>query len=322
MDINLDDSGAGAGLGQSPGRVVLLSGGVGGARLARGMAPVLGERLSVVVNVGDDDEVYGLTVSADLDTVLYTVADLQGPHGWGVQDDSFTVMDELERFGVDTTFRLGDRDLALCLHRTTRLADGTPLSAVTAELAAAHGLDLRLLPATDDRLRTIVEIADGSRLAFQDYFVRRRHRDDVAALHFAGSEEAKPAPGVVEAIAAAELVVIAPSNPPLSIWPILAVEGIRRAVEEARRVIAVSPLFGGAALKGPADHVMAGLGLAAGTAGVLEAYDGLLTDLVVDHGDAADVDLGGDVTIHVADTRIADPVAAERFAVRLLGLAR
>ena len=190
MDINLDDSVAESGIGQSFAPIALLSGGVGGARLARGLAPILGDRLTVIVNVGDDEEVYGVHVSADLDTVLYTLAGTEGPHGWGVGGDTFTVMDRLAELGVETSFRLGDRDLGLCLQRTNRLRQGDRLSQITADLAASHGITAQITPATDDRLRTVVETSDGERLAFQDYFVRRRHRDTVDALHFEGADHA------------------------------------------------------------------------------------------------------------------------------------
>ena len=321
MDINLDDSGSESGVRQSSTPIALLSGGVGGARLARGLAPLLGRDLTVIVNVGDDDEVYGVHVSADLDTVLYTLAGREGPHGWGVADDTFTVVDTLASFGVETAFRLGDRDFALCLERTNAMRGGESLSAITARFARTMDVSAHILPATDDRLRTVIETGD-RRIPFQDYFVRRGHRDHVDALHFLGSDDAEPAPGVVAAVDAATAVVIAPSNPPLSIWPILAVKAVRAAVERASRVIAVSPLFGGKALKGPAAAVMESLGLPPGNAGVLEAYDGLITDLVVDTQDAADADrLGGDVRVHVTDTMITDRDAAVRFAGHLLELA-
>ncbi len=281
-----------------------------------------GAALTVVVNVGDDEEVYGVHVSADVDTVTYTVAGQEGPDGWGLAGDTFTVMGHLAALGIDTSFRLGDRDLATCLHRTEALRAGRPLSAVTAEIAVALGVGATVVPATDDRLRTRVQVAGGEWLAFQEYFVRRRHADAVVAVEYEGAAEAKPAPGVAEAIADADLVVIAPSNPPLSIWPVLGIPALREAVAAAARVVAVSPLFGGKALKGPADRVMAALGLPAGNAGVVAAYDGLLTDLVVDSGDAADMALAGSgLAVHVADTRIAAPEAAARFAGRLLELA-
>jgi len=299
--------------------VTLLSGGVGGARMARGLAGVPGlHDPTILVNVGDDEEFYGVHVSPDLDTVMYTLAGIEGPHGWGIASDTFTVMDRMADLGVDTAFRLGDSDLAINLIRTSALAEGGSLSAVTARLAAAHGIASRLLPVTDDRLRTTIDTTTGERLSFQEYFVLRGHRDEVAAVHYEGAEAATPAPGVIEAITGADLVIIAPSNPPLSIWPILAIPGVRDAVAAAR-VAAVSPLFGGRALKGPADRVMATLGLPPGTEGVLAAYDGLLDLLVVDQQDSRDVGLSKSGTrLVAADTRIAEPAAAVRFATWLI----
>jgi LPPG:FO 2-phospho-L-lactate transferase len=291
---------------------------VGGARLARGLDACCAP-LTVVVNVGDDEQVYGVHVSPDLDTVTYTLAGREGPEGWGVAGDTFTVLGHLERLGADTSFRLGDADLALNLLRTQALRGGEPLSAVTARLAAALGVGPAILPATDDRLRTRVRTADGTWLPFQEYFVLRGHRDPVVEVAYDGADEAVPAPGVVEAIGTADLVVVAPSNPPLSIWPILAVPGVREAVAR-RPAVAVSPLFGGKPLKGPADRVMAGLGLPPGNAGVLAAYPGLLDTLVVDRDDAADVDALASPHLRVlaADTRITEPAAAARFASWLL----
>ncbi len=261
---------------------------------------------------------YGLDVSPDLDTVTYTLAGIEGPQGWGIAADTFTAMDQMAQIGIDTTFRIGDADLATNLTRTAALRSGGTLSEVTARIAAGYGLAPRLLPATDDRLRTVIDTASGERLSFQEYFVLRGHRDPVAAVHYQGAETASPAPGVIEAIEAADLVVIAPSNPPLSIWPILAVPGIREAVAGAR-VAAVSPLFGGQALKGPADRVMATLGLPPGNAGVLAAYQGLLDLLVVDRGDAEDAVLSTPETrVVAADTRIVEPAAAARFAAWLI----
>jgi LPPG:FO 2-phospho-L-lactate transferase len=302
-------------------KVVLLSGGVGGARAARGFARALPpDDLTIVGNVGDDDVMHGVVVCADLDTITYTLAGVEGPHGWGRAGDTFAVMDALEALGVDATFRLGDLDLAVCLLRTAALRSGAPLSSTTLRIATALGVHHRVLPATDDPVRTRVRAATGRWMSFQEYFVLRGHRDEVAEVVFDGAETAKPAPGVVEAIEEADLVVIAPSNPVLSIWPILALDEIADAVTLAPRVVGVSPLFGGKALKGPADRIMSSLGLLAGTAGVLEAYRGLLTDLVVDIGDAADVGLGGEVRIHSLDTQIAAPAAAARFAREVLTL--
>jgi LPPG:FO 2-phospho-L-lactate transferase len=302
-------------------RVTLLSGGVGGARAARGFAAILDpDDLTVVVNVGDDDRIHGVHVSADLDTVVYTLAGMEGPHGWGIAGDTFDTMDRLAAFGVDTSFRIGDRDLATCLARTIALDGGTPLSEVTASISATLGVAPRVVPVTDDPVRTRLLTTGGEWLAFQEYFVGRGQRDEVAEVRYDGAENARPAPGVAAAIADADLVVIAPSNPPLSIWPMLAVPGVREAVEAARRVVAISPLFGGRALKGPADRVMASLGLASGTAGVLAAYGGLLDDLVVDSGDAADVALGGAVSVHATDTRVPDLDSSRGLASYIMGL--
>ncbi len=300
----------------------VLCGGVGGARMARALAGILDPgNLTAVVNVGDDDDIYGVRVCADLDTVTYTLAGIQGPEGWGIADDTFTVMDHLAGLGGDTAFRLGDRDLALCLRRTEGLGRGEPLSAVTGGITRSLGVAMTVLPSTDDAVRTRLRTAGGEWLAFQDYFVRRSHADTVTEVHFEGADTASPAPGVVEAIDAADVVVIAPSNPVLSVWPILAVPAVAAAVRRHRRVVAVSPLFGGAALKGPAAAVLESLGLGAGNAAVLEAYAGLVTDLVVDEQDAADVArlTGSGVRIHAAPTRIADPADGRRFARWLVG---
>jgi len=194
----------------------MLSGGVGGARLARGLAAVPGVDLTVIVNVGDDEQVYGLNISPDLDTVVYTLAGVEGPEGWGRSHDRFRVMHHLAGFEVDTSFRLGDADLATNLFRTARLAEGWPLSRITEAVAGAFGLTARILPATDDNLRTQLLTADGWR-TFQDYFVLRRHADDVLDIRFVGASESSPAPGVLEALAATEAVIIGPSNPVLSI---------------------------------------------------------------------------------------------------------
>lgn len=289
--------------------------------MARALAGVLDDdTFTVVVNVGDDDVIHGVHVAADLDTVMYTLAGIEGEHGWGRRDDGWSVMAEVERLGGDTSFRLGDLDLATCLLRTDALRAGRPLSAITAELCTAHGVGPTVIPATDDELRTKVQIDTGDWLDFQEYFVRRRHQDPVAALAYPGSAEAAPAPGVLDAIALADIVVIAPSNPPLSIWPILAVPSIRDAVDSAAVVAAVSPLFGGHALKGPAAEVLAGLGLEASNAGILEAYRGLLSDFIIDRGDAGDVPSLATSGVRVAaiDTRIGEGSDAAGFATSFL----
>lgn len=293
--------------------------------MARGLARALGPaEFAVIVNVGDDDEIYGVLVSADLDTVTYTLGGIEGSQGWGIAGDTFTVMDQLAELGIDTSFRLGDRDLAVCLYRSQELARGASLTTVTDSLAKRLGADPAVLPASDDPIRTRIRTATGEWLSFQEYFVGRRHQDQVAAVEYEGADRATPTGPALEAVARADLVIIAPSNPPLSIWPILAIRGMRAALQAKPRVVAVSPLFRGKALKGPADRVMADLGLPPGTGGILAAYEGVITDLVIDRSDFADLDefSASAVNLHSADTRIAEPEAAERFARWLLETVR
>jgi len=290
--------------------------------MARALRHVLDPgHLTVVVNIGDDTERYGVHVAADPDTVLYTLAGVVGPDGWGRADDTFTVMDSLSGMGFDTSFTLGDKDLALCLARTELLDEGEPLSRITASLQAGLGLDdVTLLPASDDVVRTFVQIDGDEWLDFQEYFVDRSHADNVRALAYIGAEEASPAPGVVAAIDSADTVVIAPSNPPLSIWPMLAIDGIDAAVRSHTRRVAVSPLFSGVALKGPAQQVMSGVGLSPGTKGVLQAYRGLIDHLYIDEADADDVGLGAEfgVAVHTADTRLSGADEGAGFVRALL----
>ena len=217
-------------------RVVELSGGVGGARLARGLAALEEVELSVIVNVGDDTETHGLLVCPDLDTVVYTLAGEEGPFGWGRRDDTFHFNEELARFGVDNTFRLGDRDMALKVFRT-RQASINSLSKITEMITRAFGVSAAVLPATDDRLRTMVRIEQGW-ISFQEYFVDRRYRDEVLELRYEGADLASPAPGVIESIERADRIIIGPSNPPLSIWPIFAVPGVKEAVTRHPHVTA------------------------------------------------------------------------------------
>ncbi len=291
--------------------------GVGGARLARGLAALDDVELTVIVNVGDDAENHGLVICPDLDTVVYTVAGEEGSLGWGRKDDTFAFNDELARFGVDNTFRLGDRDLALKMFRTRAIADGLPLSAVTASIVSSFGLNIAVLPATDDRLRTMVRIDDGW-VTFQEYFVGRGHRDEVRELTFVGAEVAGPAAGVIEALKAADRIVIGPSNPPLSIWPILAVPGLRETLRDHPSVVAVSPLIGGKTVKGPADRVMLSLGLPPGNLGVAYAYEGLIDTLVLDHSDAADPTGINDVTVVFTGTLMDDLDSSRRLAAALI----
>lgn len=244
--------------------------------------------ITAVVNVGDDIELHGLHISPDLDTVTYTVAGAIDPErGWGLAGETWHAMEALGRFpGARRWFNLGDRDIATHLYRTDRLRAGATLSEVTAEIAAAWGLELLLLPVTDDPLRTRVTVAEGE-IGFQEYFVQRQHDVAVVAVRFAGAEEATPAKGVLEGITTAERVVIAPSNPIVSIAPVLAVPGVRAAVEGRRDdVVAVSPIVAGAALKGPADRLLRELGHESSVVGVARIYAPMAATLVIDEADA------------------------------------
>ncbi len=270
--------------------IVALAGGVGGAKLAQGLAAVTDD-LSVIVNTGDDFDLYGLRICPDLDTVLYTLAGLANPAtGWGIAGDTTHALDAITRLGGEPWFTLGDQDLGTHLLRTDRLRAGAPLSRITAEFSHALGVQPRVVPMTDDRVATLVETPAGQ-LEFQDYFVRRRHQDDVVGISVNGIEAARLAPGVLEAIAAADMIIFCPSNPLVSIGPILAVPGIRSAIGAARApVIAVSPIIGGQAVKGPADRMLETLGHERSAFGVAAMYAGLLDGFVIDHQDRALVD--------------------------------
>jgi LPPG:FO 2-phospho-L-lactate transferase len=271
-------------------KVTVLSGGVGGARFLRGLVEAVDPAgLTAIVNVGDDLEVLGLAVSPDLDSVVYALTDLSDEErGWGRADETWNALATVEALGADAWFRLGDRDLGLHLVRTQALAAGEPLSSVTARLTAALGLEPAILPATDDPLRTFLDTPNGS-FDFQRWFVARGHRDPVDRVRFDGAGEARPAPGVLEALHDADLILIAPSNPHVSIGPILAVERIRSALER-RRVpcVAVSPLIGGKAVKGPAADLLARLEGGTAPAHVAQCYAGLIDALVIDEADAGD----------------------------------
>jgi LPPG:FO 2-phospho-L-lactate transferase len=272
--------------------VVTFAGGVGAARFLQGLLAVApATDVTVVSNVGDDVEVYGLHVSPDIDIVTYTLAGVVNTgQGFGLLHDTYHVIESLARFGEEPWFRLGDRDLATCLHRTLALRAGRTLSDVTAGIARAFGLTVQLLPVTNDPLRTVVHTPAGA-LAFQEYFVHRRTEDQVERIDFQGAAQAWPAPGVLEAIAAASVIVIAPSNPFVSIGPILAVPGVREALRNAAApVVGVSPIVGGEALKGPAAKMFRSLGGEASAAGVAAHYGELLDALVIDTVDADQAD--------------------------------
>jgi len=268
--------------------IAALAGGVGAARFLRGLVDIHDPGdVTVVVNTGDDVVLHGLHISPDIDTVTYTLAGaINAETGWGLTDETWTVMDALERYKGITWFRLGDRDLATHLYRTQRLGEGARLSEVTAEVATAWDLRLRLLPMTDDGVATRLDVEGEGELSFQDYFVRLRHEVTVKAVRYAGAETAAVAPGVLEALAAADRLIICPSNPILSIAPIRAVNGVDAALTARRDdVVAVSPIVAGAALKGPADRVMAELGIEPTVVGVARLYAPVAGTLVVDEAD-------------------------------------
>jgi LPPG:FO 2-phospho-L-lactate transferase len=300
----------------------VLSGGVGGARFLRGVVAVLDPAdVTIVGNVGDDVEVLGLHVSPDLDSVLYALAGVADEErGWGRAAESWNALATVGALGGEDWFRLGDRDLGLQLVRRQLLAAGVPLSGATARLAEGFGLRCALLPATDDPLRTFVETPAGT-FPFQEWFVARGHRDEVDAVHYTGAAEARPAPGVLEALGDADVIVIAPSNPYVSIGPILAVAAIREALEGRQApCIAVSPLIGGRAVKGPADRMLARLAGATDPGAVASCYAGLIDALVIDESDAG-ADLPGAVRAVPARTLMVDDGARRRLVHSVLDAA-
>jgi LPPG:FO 2-phospho-L-lactate transferase len=303
-------------------KAVVLSGGVGGARFVRGLVESLPPAdVTVIGNVGDDVEVLGMHVSPDLDSVLYALAGLNDEErGWGRAGETWNSLETVSQLGGESWFRLGDRDLGLHLVRTQALRAGIPLSAVTGRLVDALGIATALLPATDDELRTWLDTPAGS-FPFQEWFVARGHRDEVDAVRFEGAERAAPAPGVLEAIAVADLLLVAPSNPYVSIWPILAVAEIRAAVE-SRTVpcVAISPLIGGRAVKGPADRMLARMAGGTSPAHVTVCYKGLIDAIVVDEADAEDVDGLGEVRPIVAHTLMSDADTRRRLVEAALAV--
>lgn len=276
-------------------RVCALAGGVGAAKMLRGVMRVVDPAdITAIVNTGDDVVLHGLHVSPDLDTITYTLAEAVNPAtGWGLVGETWQAMSSLDRYGGLTWFRLGDKDLATHLYRTQRLGEGAGLAEVTREITEAWGLGLSLLPVTEDRLETRVTVEGEGEIGFQEYFVGRQHNVTVTDVRFAGADDARPGPGVLEAIAGADVILICPSNPIVSIGPPLAVPGIRHAFEARREAaVAVSPIVAGAALKGPADRMLRELGHDASVVGVARLYKNLAATLVIDEADA---DLAGAV---------------------------
>lgn len=308
--------------------ITVLAGGVGAARYLAGLVQVVEPaQVTAVVNTADDTTLHGLRICPDLDTVTYTLAGAANTTlGWGLEGETWQAMDALSRFEAQapagsaagaTWFRLGDRDLATHLYRTARLHEGAPLSTVAAELSAAWGLGLNLVPMTDDAVATMVTVVDEGEMGFQDYFVGRRHSVAVSAVRFQGIEAARPAPGVLDAIASAERIVVAPSNPVVSIGPVVAVPGVADALRARRDdVVAVSPIVAGAALKGPADRMLTELGHEASVVGVARLYAPLMGTLVVDEADggrAAEVEAAG-MRCVVAPTVMHGPAEAAALA--------
>jgi LPPG:FO 2-phospho-L-lactate transferase len=305
-------------------RIAVLAGGVGGARFVQALTEVARPSdVTVIANVGDDLEVHGLHVSPDLDTLLYTLAGLgDEERGWGRADETWNARDTIERLGGETWFQLGDRDVGLHLVRTEALRRGEPLSAVTERIGRAVGLQLALLPASDERLRTRIRTPAGE-FEFQEWFVARGHADRVDQVVYDGAADARPALGVLEALESAELIAIAPSNPFVSIGPILAVDEIRALVERRReRVVAVSPLIGGRAVKGPAEAMFQSLAGGTGAAQVTDCYKGLIGALVIDEADADDLAAVAERGVRplVTRTLMSEPDARAELVETVLGL--
>ena len=311
---------------RSPEPVVALAGGVGAARFLRGLVrAVPADAVTAIVNTGDDKHFYGLDVSPDLDIVSYTLAGLvDAERGWGLAGDSFAAIEALGRFGHETWFRLGDRDLATCLHRTLRLRAGAGLASATDEIRRALGVATRILPMSEDATPTIVELSGGRRLHFEEYLVRDGAPSDVEAVDLSAARRARPAPGVCEALQRARTILVCPSNPVVSIAPILAVPGVREAIlASGAPVVAVSPIVGGAPLKGPADRLLRAIGAEVSARGVARLYRDLAGGFVLDLRDeeqVADVEALG-LRARAVDTIMRDAAAAESLARAALDLA-
>lgn len=269
-------------------RVTLLAGGVGGAKMAEGLAALPDVDLRIIGNVADDEEFHGLWVSPDLDTMIYTLSGrINRGQGWGVADEGRRALDTLTELGAETWMFLGDRDFGLHIHRTAQLSAGVRPQEVTRQISEAFGVIPRLLLPTEDRVQTRVQTPTGW-LSFQEYFVREQCRPDVIGLEVTGLDDARPSEEALEAISGADLIIIAPSNPLVSIGPILGIPGMTQAIQEANApVVAVSPLIAGKVVKGPADKMMRGLGMRADAVGVAERYRGIADTMVIDTVDAA-----------------------------------
>jgi len=306
--------------------IVVLAGGVGAARFLQGLVQVVPqERLTVIVNTGDDRDFYGLHVSPDLDIVMYTLSGIvDEAHGWGIRNDSYNTMQQLTNYGNEDWFMLGDRDLATHIHRTNLLRQGKPLSEITDELRKQFGLALRILPMSDQDVTTHIQTPAGL-LHFQEYMVKRRCADAVLDVLFVGASESRPAPGVLDAIKDAEAILIAPSNPIVSIGSILAIPGIHDALHEASgMVVAISPIVGGVPIKGPADKLMLGLRMEVSPVGVARYYRDFLDVMVIDKQDEHLLgeieDLG--IPAVATNTIMRDGAAKKALAQKVLEVAK
>lgn len=295
--------------------IVVLTGGTGGAKFIDGLRRVVAPRdLTFIVNTGDDFEWWGLHISPDVDSITYVLSDLLSKdRGWGVEGDTFQCLEAMRRIGQPAWFQIGDRDLSTHLLRTQLLRGGKTLSEATAEITKNLGVESTILPVTDSQVETRVTIPEGE-ISFQDYFVRRRFRDPVNSVRFAGVENAIPAPGIIEAILSADQIMLAPSNPVTSIGPILAVPGIREALRKTQApVTAISPIVGNAAVSGPAGALMSAQGLPVSNYGVVQSYQDFLNCLVIDSGDGKEAEPLSRSGLQICCTRTIMKMDADRI---------
>ena len=308
--------------------ICVLAGGVGAARLLNGLKDVLpSEEITAVINTGDDAIMHGLYICPDIDTVTYTLAGVNNVEtGWGLQGETWMAMESLKELGGETWFNLGDKDLATHLYRTARLSEGVGLKEITKEIASAMGISVNLLPMTEDRVETMVTLLEsGDEISFQEYFVKHRHEVPISSVRFNGSQQAQATHGVIDAIREAEVVIIAPSNPLVSIAPIFSISEISDALKERKEdVVAVSPIVAGSALKGPADRLLNELGYEASVEGVAKYYQDWINTLIIDKADFDSVENIESLGINCVSTEtvMSDPQIAASLGSTLLGLKR
>jgi len=308
--------------------ICVLAGGVGAAKLLNGLKDVLpSEEITAVINTGDDAIMHGLYICPDIDTVTYTLAGVNNVEtGWGLQGETWVAMESLKKLGGETWFNLGDKDLATHLYRTARLSEGVGLKEITKEIASAMGISVNLLPMTEDRVETMVTLLEsGDEISFQEYFVKHRHEVPISSVRFNGSQQAQATHGVIDAIREAEVVIIAPSNPLVSIAPIFSIPEISNALKERKEdVVAVSPIVAGSALKGPADRLLNELGYEASVEGVAKYYQDWINTLIIDKADFDSVENIESLGINCVSTEtvMSDPQIAASLGSTLLGLKR